>query len=108
MFHAAEFVSPGLATVIGNTQPLLAAVLGSMVLNERLTARGMTGLTLGFVGILSIAAPQFIAPGRDNYIFGVAYIILAALGITVSNVGIKRIAGQVAIGRASGRERVCQ
>jgi drug/metabolite transporter (DMT)-like permease len=95
MFHAAEFVSPGLATVIGNTQPLLAAVLGSMVLNERLTARGMTGLTLGFVGILSIAAPQFIAPGRDNYIFGVAYIILAALGITVSNVGIKRIAGKV-------------
>jgi drug/metabolite transporter (DMT)-like permease len=95
MFHAAEFVSPGIATVIANTQPLLAAILAGIVLNERLTIRGTAGLALGFVGILSIAAPQFVAPGQDNYIFGVAYIILAALGITVSNVVIKRIAGKV-------------
>jgi drug/metabolite transporter (DMT)-like permease len=95
MFHAAEFVSPGIATVIANTQPLLAAMLAGMVLAERLTVRGITGLVLGFIGILSIAAPQFVAPGQGNYISGVAYIILAALGITVSNVVIKRIAGKV-------------
>ncbi|MEX2644586.1 MAG: DMT family transporter [Acetobacterales bacterium] len=95
MFHAAEFVSPGIATVIANTQPLLAAMLAGMVLDERLTVRGTTGLVLGFIGILSIAAPQFVAPGQENYVFGVAYIILAALGITVSNVVIKRIAGRV-------------
>ncbi len=95
MFHAAEFVSPGIATVIANTQPLLAAMLGAMILSERLTIWGTAGMVLGFVGILSIAAPEFLAPGRENYIFGVAYIILAALGITVSNVVIKRIAGKV-------------
>ncbi len=95
MFHAAEFVSPGIATVIANTQPLLAAVLAGVVLNERLTARGKAGLLLGFVGILVITSPQLFSGGQENYIIGVAYIILAALGITVSNVLIKRIAGNI-------------
>ncbi len=36
MFHAAEFIAPGMATVIANTQPLLAAALAYLVLNERL------------------------------------------------------------------------
>jgi len=35
MFHAAEFVSPGLATAIANAQPLIAALLGRIVLGER-------------------------------------------------------------------------
>ncbi|AIT79176.1 DMT family transporter [Novosphingobium pentaromativorans] len=95
MFHAAEYISPGIATVIANTQPLLAAALGSVALNERLTWRGMAGLLLGFVGILSIAAPEFLSGGQKTYVIGIAYIILAALGITVSNVMIKRIAGKV-------------
>ncbi len=95
MFHAAEFVSPGIATVIANTQPLLAAGLAGIVLNERLTARGKAGLALGFAGILVIASPQLFSEGQNNYILGVAYIVLAALGITVSNVLIKRIAGNV-------------
>lgn len=43
MFHAAEFVSPGLATVIANTQPLLAAVLAHVFLRERLTVLGKSG-----------------------------------------------------------------
>lgn len=95
MFHAAEFVSAGIATVIASTQPLLAAGLAGIVLNERLTAHGKAGLALGFVGILVIASPQLFSDGQNNYILGYAYIILAALGITVSNVLIKRIAGNV-------------
>lgn len=95
MFHAAEFVSPGIATVIANTQPLMAAGLAGIVLNERLTAHGKAGLALGFVGILVIVSPQLLSEGQTNYILGVAYIVLAALGITVSNVLIKRIAGNV-------------
>lgn len=95
MFHAAEFVSPGIATVIANTQPLLAAGLGAVVLGERLSARGKMGLLLGFLGIVVIAAPRLLAGGQDSYLIGVAYIVLAALGITFSNVAIKKIAGQI-------------
>jgi len=95
MFHAAEFVSPGVATVIANTQPLLAAILASAFLGERLDFGGKSGLALGFGGIVVIAAPQVLAAAAGNYTIGVAYIVLAALGITVSNVLIKRIAGEV-------------
>lgn len=95
MFHAAEFVSPGIATVIANSQPLLAAGLAGVVLGERLTVRGKIGLFLGFCGILVIAAPGLFDQRGENYLLGIGYIVLAALGITVSNVMLKKIAGSV-------------
>jgi drug/metabolite transporter (DMT)-like permease len=95
MFHAAEFVSPGLATVIANTQPLLAAVLAAIWLGEKLSFLGSSGLFAGFAGIVLIALPDFLGHGNESYAIGVFYIILAALGVTLSNVMIKSIAGKV-------------
>ncbi len=95
MFHAAEFVSPGLATVIANTQPLLAALLAHYLLGERLNLKEKGGMVLGFVGILVITAPQLIEGSTDKYLVSIAYILLAALGITVSNVFIKKISGSL-------------
>jgi len=95
MFHAAEFVSPGIATVIANSQPLLAAGLAGAVLGERLTLQGKIGLFLGFCGIIVIAFPAVLSTSQDNYLIGIAYIVLAAIGITVSNVMLKVIADSV-------------
>lgn len=95
MFHAAEFVSPGLATVIANAQPLLAAMLGVVWLGERLAKIGWGGLLIGFAGILVIALPSLVGGAQDGTAMGFAYILLAAVGVTVSNVAIKSIAGQV-------------
>jgi drug/metabolite transporter (DMT)-like permease len=95
MFHAAEFVSPGIATVIANTQPLLAAVPAQVFLRERLDRRGKAALTLGFAGVLLLTVPQMLGPGGQTYRMGVAYIVLAALGVTFSNLLIKRLAGEV-------------
>ena len=95
MFHAAEFVSPGLATVIANTQPLLAAVLAALWLGEKLSIRGGSGLFAGFAGIVLIALPDFLAERNESYAIGVLYIILAAAGVTFSNVMIKFIAVKV-------------
>lgn len=95
MFHAAEFVSPGVATVIASTQPLFAAFLAHSILGERLDLYGKAGLVLGFVGIVVIATPQLLDNARDSYFLGVAYIVLAALGITVSNVMIKKLSGEL-------------
>jgi len=66
MFHAAEFVSPGIATVIASTQPLLAALLASMVLGERLPRQGRLGLLIGFAGVLVIVAPKLFDPGAGT------------------------------------------
>ena len=95
MFHAAEFISPGIATVIANTQPLLAAVLAGVILNERIKAVGWAGLALGFAGIIVISVPRFLADDQGTYIIGVAYIGLAAVGVSVSNVAIKRLMRRV-------------
>ncbi len=95
MFHAAEFISPGVATVIANTQPLLAAFLAAAALGEIVTNRAKVGLILGFLGILVMAIPRLFSDDNETYLLGVAYILLAASGITVSNVLIKKIAGKV-------------
>ena len=95
MIHAAEFVSPGIATVIANSQPLLAAGLGGVVLGERLTLQGKVGLSLGFIGIIVIAAPGILDSAQESYLLGISYILLAAFGITISNVLLKKIAASV-------------
>ncbi len=95
MFHAAEFVAPGIATVIANTQPLMAALLAHWLLGERLSIRGRAGLALGFLGIVLISVPQLSAGGGDAFLVGIAYIVVSAIGITLSNVVIKRIATRI-------------
>jgi drug/metabolite transporter (DMT)-like permease len=95
MFHAAEFVSPGPATVIANAQPLLAAVLAHVFLRERLMVLGKTGLMAGFVGIAAIAWPGLASGDIRGYTLGIAYVVLAAAGVSIGNIGIKSLTGQV-------------
>lgn len=91
MFHAAEFVSPGLATIIANCQPLIAAALAFAFLSERLRPAQYFGLAIGFLGIVVVALPQLdIRRGFDGVI-GPAFIVLAAAGLAVSNVLMKGV-----------------
>jgi drug/metabolite transporter (DMT)-like permease len=95
MFRASEFLSPGIATVITNTQALMAAILATLVLKERIDRYGKTGLWLGFSGILLIASPWYMATANDSYGLGIFYIFLSAVGISISNVLISKLAGRV-------------
>jgi len=94
MFHAAEYVSPGLATVIANTQPLLAAILAHAFLGERLAVPGKAGLLAGLIGIVMIAWPGLAADGRESYVIGIAYSALAAGGLAIGNIAMGRLAGK--------------
>ena len=95
MFHAAEYISPGLATVIANAQPLLATALGHAALGERLTTIGKAGLVTGLAGITAIAWPGFASGAMQGYALGVAYVALAAVGVATGNIAIKRLTGEV-------------
>jgi len=106
MFHAAEFVSPGLATVIASTQPLMAALLAHWFIGEKLNGKGKIGLLLGFIGIVLITTPQLAVGSRNAFEIGIAYIIVAALGITVSNVLIKRTAVSLEPSMAMGLQMI--
>lgn len=95
MFHAAEFVSPGLATVISNSHPLIAAVLAFVFLSERMRRVQYVGLVLGFLGIVVISIPQFGFAGPPGFSLGLVYIILAATGLAFSNVLMKDVRTRV-------------
>ncbi|MGQ4274178.1 DMT family transporter [Terrihabitans sp. B22-R8] len=95
MFRAAEFVSPGLATILTNTQPLIAAVLAFGVLSERLRPAQYMGLGIGFLGIITIAMPQLGFGDGFGEVAALSYALLAAAGLAVSNVVMKTIRGSI-------------
>jgi drug/metabolite transporter (DMT)-like permease len=102
MFHAAEFVAPGLATVVANSQPLIAAVLAFLLLQERLSPRSWIGLGIGFLGIVVIAAPQVFSGESSSSATGLFYVLLAAFGVAVGNIAIKKLSKQVDAAVAMG------
>jgi len=95
MFDASRYVSPGLATVIANGQPLLAAVLAHLFLAERLGPMQRLGLLLGFLGIVVISLPQFSDQTRASFAVGVTYIAFAAAGVAVGNILMKALGRRV-------------
>lgn len=73
-----------------------AAVRAYLFLRERLRLSQIGGLLLGFGGIILIAATALSAPaGAGVSLSGLAYVLAGALGVSIGNVAIKRIAPQV-------------
>ncbi len=95
MFHAAEFISPGLATIIGNSQPQVAAILAIAFLSEQSSIAQQTGLALGFVGILVVTLPQLDTDAGSSFSFGLGYILLATIGVAAGNVLMKALSNSV-------------
>ena len=93
MFYAGSLVSPGYATVLTNTQPILASVLGWFFLRERPCKLSIIGVLLGFFGILVISANSLIDQ-NSQAIQGIVYILIAAAGIAVSNILLKKLASK--------------
>ena len=93
MFYGGGLVSPGIATVLANTQPLIAVLIAYYWLNEALGKRQKYGLVTGFIGIILIS----INFGGSEIVIsrsGVMYIIIGALGVAFGNVALKWLAGK--------------
>ena len=101
MFLAGGIVSPGLATVLANSQPLMAAGLAYFILRERLERHRWIGLLIGFTGIVLIASTGFSSSAGLSPL-GVGYILLGAVGVAGGNVLLKRLAGHVDLWMATG------
>jgi drug/metabolite transporter (DMT)-like permease len=91
MFRAGEFVSPGIATVINDSQPLIASIIAWFLLGERMTILGWIGLLVASTGIFAIASPQLAATALPFAIAGYAYIVLGATGVATGYVLMKRV-----------------
>lgn len=97
MFLAGGQLSPGLATVIANAQPLMAALIGYWILDERLETSQAVGLGIAFTGIALVAAPALLwADGNTvGSAGGISYVLLGALGVAMGNVLMKRYSSRL-------------
>jgi len=90
MFLADSRVSPGIATVLANTQPLIAAVLCYFFLQEKMTIKNLIGLLISFSGIILIASKSFSSDSLQGSFIGTLFILFGAFGTGAGNVFMKR------------------
>lgn len=102
MFLGGGKISPGVATVLANIQPLIAAVLAMIFLSERLTSRIGTGLLLGFVGVVVMSLPSMSGPDHAAGMQAFIWISLGAVGTAVGNVLLKALAGRADVLMTTG------
>lgn len=92
---AGMFLSPGrtatgIASVLGNIQPLILIVLGTWLLSEKLTLRKVLALGLGLAGVVLISYPAWSGPQAYG-LSGPALAIMASGGAAAGSVIVKRM-----------------
>ena len=91
----AMFLSPGrtgagIASVLGNTGPLLVVVLAAIFLGEPVTRAKGASLVLGLAGVSLIAYPAITDTSRRGAL-GAILPLVAAAGTAVQSVIVKRL-----------------
>lgn len=85
MFLSPSFSGAGLASILGNSQPLFIALIAFMFLREKLSGIQSFGLALGLVGVLLIITPSFT--GRENLLLtGASLALLTSLAAACGTV----------------------
>lgn len=94
MFLTPGRAGAGIASVLGNTQPVIVPALAAIFLGERMTRGKWAALVLGMAGITLIALPAL--SGSDAYgAAGAALALAASGGLAVSNIIVKRMQPQI-------------
>lgn len=96
MFMAGGRISPGIAEVVANAQPFLAALMGYVALREPLRGRQIAGMALAFAGIAMVAIPAMgAAAGSTVTGPGLAFVVAAAFGVASGNVLMKHFSARL-------------
>ena len=90
MFLSPDRTGVGIASLLGNLQPLLVIVLAGMFLSEPLTRSKVAALTLGLTGITLITAPALTGPNAFG-ISGAVLALVASVSLAVGMVLVKRM-----------------
>lgn len=91
MFLSPAFTGAGVATLLGNTQPLMTVALAAVFLGERMTRSKWLALLLGLAGVSLIAFPALTRIGE---LAGALLALISAGGLAVGSVVVKRIASK--------------
>ena len=90
MFLSPGRVGAGIASVLGNVQPLVAVLLAALVLHERLTRARVAAVLLGTAGVLLITYPR-LAGGLGEAGAGSLLALSASIGAAAGSVLVKRM-----------------
>ena len=90
MFNSPLHTGAGLASVVGNTGPLLVIVLAALFLGEPVTLGKLTALVLGLAGVILIAMPS-AASGASWHATALMLPLLAATSGSSESLIVKRV-----------------
>lgn len=88
MFASPAYTGAGIATVLGNTQPLLIIVLAALFLSEKIG--WSKGLGLGLVGVTLLALPG-LREQTGHPFLGVMLALGASISAAVATLTVKRL-----------------
>jgi len=80
LFSGEVTISAGLAGILNGTTPIWTLVLGATVFGglERFTARKVSGVLLGLLGVILIFLPSLRESGVSGQTIGALYVLIAA------------------------------
>lgn len=90
MFASPAYTGVGIASVLGNIQPLLIVVLAALFLGERINLNETLGLALGLAGVIVLALPAW-RETTGSSLFGIALALGSSAGAAVASVTMKRL-----------------
>ena len=90
MFLSPGRAGAGIATVLGNTQPLILVVLGAALLGERVTRNQVIAVVLGLTGVVVLSLSA-LSELRLSGLVGALYAFASAASFAVAAVIMKRL-----------------
>jgi len=96
MFSSPGRTGAGIASVLGNTMPLLTIALAVPLLGETVSRTKAAALALGFAGAALVAYPALADPAHHP-VLGALLPLTAAAGLSISSVLFKRIDAKGAV-----------
>ncbi len=98
--YGVSLMAAGRASIIAFTMPVWAAVLGGLVLRERLTWRRWFGLALGMAGLAVLIGPDLGGLGRTPW--GAVFMLGAAISWALGVVLMKRFTWSLPVAALAG------
>lgn len=89
MFLSPGMAGAGIASVLGNSQALIALALAAVFLAEKLTTGKTTAIALGLTGVVLVAYPALEVSNAES-IVGIGLALAVSTGTAVTSIIVKR------------------
>lgn len=90
MFASPAYTGAGIASVLGNTQPLIIIVLAALLLSEKIDLSKALALLMGLAGVILLALPAWRGQSGHSFL-GAMLALGSSASAAVASVTVKRL-----------------